>query len=842
MHVRGHTLVWHNQTPAWVFNDASGNPMTPTPANQALLVQRMQNHIQAVMTHFGNDVTTWDVVNEAVDPSQPDGYRRSPWFNIIGPSYIETAFIAARAANPTAKLYINDFDSTNPVKRDFLLGIVRDLKSRGVPIDGIGHQMHDNIEYPSPQSVIDAVNLFNAAGVDNSITEMDVSIYSGSFPTPFTSYTDIPASRHTQVGYSYLGFVNALKSLQGKIASVTIWGTSDDKTWLNSSTKIDAPLLFDPSLKKKLAYWAFVDPLQLPGADLSAALAAAPSGTAAGQAIAYTITVKNNGDHDTQSYQPSDDDLPAANVSLSMAVPAHTGFQSFTAPAGWSCATPPVGASGQITCTVGSLAVNASAQVAVNVAVNDCSTADGSTVMATATVTSSTADPNPAPNNSASASVQIANPPPVITASGALDTTIECATAYADAGATAQDMCQGAVAVSTSSNVNPGAVGTYTVGYDAVDAAGGHAAPVVRTVHVTDTTAPMLTLLGANPATAECAVAFGDPGATASDSCAGAVPVATVGAVDVATPGNYAIGYTATDPSGNSTAAVRSVNVVDTTAPVVTVLGANPAVVECAGSFTDPGATALDSCAGALPVTATGAVNAATPGSYAIGYTAVDPAGNSGTAARTVTVADSTKPEIELWDLTVLAPNLKVVLDEQDITVQGRSRHRHGCGNFSILGDDLTFDGTSVRFHRSPVPADGRTIVLLPPNHDYHTFTIADLVEAATDACDTSVGTGGVVITQVTSDEAEDAGGHGHGGGDGHTLDDIVLAPDCRSAQLRIERDGGGNGRVYTVGLRVQDAAGNRATKTVQIMVPPSDDSAFAVDDGPKYTVTSACR
>jgi hypothetical protein len=204
-----------------------------------------------------------------------------------------------------------------------------------------------------------------------------------------------------------------------------------------------------------------------------------------------------------------------------------------------------------------------------------------------------------------------------------------------------------------------------------------------------------------------------------------------------------------------------------------------------------------------------------------------------------VTVADTTKPAIELWDLTVLAPNLKVVLDEQDITVQGRAQHRHGCGNLSILGDDITFDGTSVRLHRQPMPADGRTIVLLPPNHDYHTFTIADLVEAATDGCDTSLGTGGVVITQVTSDELEDD--TGHGGGDGHTRNDIVIGADCRSAQLRIEREGGGNGRVYTVALRVQDAAGNRATRTVQVMVPPSDDSAFAVDDGPHYTVTSAC-
>ncbi len=324
MHVRGHTLVWHNQIPAWVFNDASGNPLTPSDTTRALLIQRLQNHIQAEMTHFGNDVPIWDVVNEPIDPAQPDGLRRSPWYNLIGPDYISIALQAARAANPTAKLYINDFDTTNPVKRDFLVALVRSLKSQAVPLDGIGHQMHNNIEYPSPQSVIDAVNLFDTTGVEQAVTEMDVSIYSGSFPTPFTAYTDIPQSRHVQVGYSYLGFVQALKQVSSKIVSITIWGTSDDKSWLTSSTQVDAPLLFDPSLQHKYAYWAFVDPLQLPGADLSTTMTAAPTTVPAGQAIAYTITVTNNADANDQAFDPKDDDLPAANVSLSTAVPAHT--------------------------------------------------------------------------------------------------------------------------------------------------------------------------------------------------------------------------------------------------------------------------------------------------------------------------------------------------------------------------------------------------------------------------------------------------------------------------------------------------------------------------------------
>jgi len=484
--------------------------------------------------------------------------------------------------------------------------------------------MHHNIEYPAVQTILDAVNMVATTGVEQAVTELDYSIYSGSFPTPFTSYTDIPASRHNMVGYSYLGFIQAMKQLQGKIVSLTIWGTSDDKTWLTSSGKVDAPLLFDPSLKKKPAYWALVDSLQLPGADLSAALAAAPTTVPAGQGVAYTITVTNNADHDTQSYQPSDDDLPAANVAMTMAIPSHTGFQSVTAPAGWTCTTPPVGGSGQVRCTVAQLAVGASAQLALAVAVNDCATTHGAAVVASASVASTTADPNPAANNSASATVQVSNPPPVITASGALDTTVECHTSYTDAGATAADACEGSVAVSSSSTVNVNAVGTYAVTYAAADSAGGQATTVVRTVRVADTTAPQL------------------------------------------------------------------------------------------------------------------------------GVVTVSPLG--------------------------------------------------------------------------------------PPNHQIVTFTVASLASAASDSCDSGVGIGSVVITKVTSDEPD------NGNGDGNTLNDVIIAADCRSVQLRVERAGPLNGRVYNVTLRLKDAAGNSTTKVVKVTVPKDDLAVPAVDDGPVLTVTSACN
>ncbi len=198
-------------------------------------------------------------------------------------------------------------------------------------------------------------------------------------------------------------------------------------------------------------------------------------------------------------------------------------FQSLTAPPGWSCTTPPAGAAGPVQCTLASLPVGATATFTLTVALSDCATPDASTIVASANVTSSTADPNPAPNNASSVAVQVSNSAPVITANGSLNTTVECATSYVDPGATAADACQGPVPVSTASTVNTSQVGSYAVTYTAADQAGGQATPVVRTVNVTDTTPPVVSVIGANPATVECATPFVDPGATAADSCAGAL-------------------------------------------------------------------------------------------------------------------------------------------------------------------------------------------------------------------------------------------------------------------------------------------------------------------------------
>jgi hypothetical protein len=237
--------------------------------------------------------------------------------------------------------------------------------------------------------------------------------------------------------------------------------------------------------------------------------------------------------------------------------------------------------------------------------------------------------------------------PPVVTLNGSTNMTIECHTSFTDPGATAFDTCAGSLPVTTNGAVNFNATGTYILSYVATDPS-GNSATNSRTVHVVDTTPPVVTVLGHNPFTNECHTAFIDPGATASDTCAGSLSVTTNSTVNPNAVGTYTISYIATDPSGNSATNTRMVRVVDKTRPVVTLLGANPLTNECHTPFVDPGATATDTCAGSLGVTTNSPVNPNAVGTYTIIYVATDPSGNSATNTRTVRVVDTTPPIVTL--------------------------------------------------------------------------------------------------------------------------------------------------------------------------------------------------
>ncbi|MQS08033.1 endo-1,4-beta-xylanase [Streptomyces alkaliphilus] len=258
MAVRGHTLVWHEQTPAWVFTGADGEPMTPTPENKALLLERLETHIREVVGRYGDRIETWDVVNEVIDENRPDGMRRSPWYEITGLDYIRTAFRVAHEVAPDARLVINDYNTNVPAKREALYELVALLLEEGVPVHGVGHQTHINIEWPSVAEARAMLERFVPLGVDQEITELDVSVYTAAdqvFPV-------VPAERLEAQARQYRRMFDLFRSYSEHIASVTVWGLADDDTWLDGGPldRKDAPLLFDERLRAKAAYWAIVDP------------------------------------------------------------------------------------------------------------------------------------------------------------------------------------------------------------------------------------------------------------------------------------------------------------------------------------------------------------------------------------------------------------------------------------------------------------------------------------------------------------------------------------------------------------------------------------------------------
>ena len=243
---------------------------------------------------------------------------------------------------------------------------------------------------------------------------------------------------------------------------------------------------------------------------------------------------------------------------------------------------------------------------------------------------------------------------PTVTLNNPTAQTVECGAAYSDPGATATDQCAGPLtAVVNTSTINMAVPGSYTINYKATDPSGNIGTSSNRTVTVGDTLAPTITLTGSSPLNQECAATFSDPGATATDQCYRNLTgsIVKTGTVDTAVLGPYTIHYNVKDPANNAAPEVtRTVNVRDTLPPIITMNGPPTQSIECGSAYTDPGATAMDACAGPVTAVATSSANPGAPGSYVVTYTATDPSGNKATlyAARTVTVNDTLPPTLTL--------------------------------------------------------------------------------------------------------------------------------------------------------------------------------------------------
>jgi len=267
--VRGHALVWHRQTPSWVFSGSA-----------AQVLSRMKNHISNVMQHFHGKVKIWDVVNEAImddgtyRTNNEESGQESGWYGALGESYIAEAFKAARAADPDAKLYYNDYYNYHPVRRQAIYEMLQGLLAAGVPVDGVGLQAHLNLApgtdpdeqsyHQTVENLEEAIEMYSLLGLDVQVTELDISLYlRGVTYTPDTFYT--PAKVTPEVlekqADRYREFFEMFRRHGDVISSVTTWGISDDNTWLSEfdSGRQDFPLLFDKDLQPKPAFWAVVD-------------------------------------------------------------------------------------------------------------------------------------------------------------------------------------------------------------------------------------------------------------------------------------------------------------------------------------------------------------------------------------------------------------------------------------------------------------------------------------------------------------------------------------------------------------------------------------------------------
>ena len=245
MAVRGHNLVWHNQLPGW---------LTSGTFTYDELLAILQKHIEGIVTHYKGRILDWDVVNEGV---ADDGSLRSDlWLKGLGPDYIAQAFRFAHAADPKAKLFYNDYNGEgNSRKADAIYELVKGLKSKGVPIDGVGLQMHVGIgTYQAPAVADVAANMdrLAALGLEVQITEMDVKIQNGS---------GTPDENRAAQARVYGDMLQVCLQHKACTALVT-WGFTDQYSWIPTFTKKDdAPLPFDKAYQPKPAFMALLNSL-----------------------------------------------------------------------------------------------------------------------------------------------------------------------------------------------------------------------------------------------------------------------------------------------------------------------------------------------------------------------------------------------------------------------------------------------------------------------------------------------------------------------------------------------------------------------------------------------------
>jgi endo-1,4-beta-xylanase len=252
MKVRGHCLLWHKQMPDWFLKDKNGKEVS-----KEVLLSRIRNHIQAIVSRYKGKVYAWDVVNEVINDDTVANhplFRDSQLMRIGGFDCIKEAFIAAQEADSGALLFYNDYNIESGIRHKRTMVMINMLTIRGIRVDGIGIQGHWNIYNTDPAKVAFAIEDFAKHHLQVQITELDLSIYRHNSDAQASLTADIE-QKQADV---YKALFEVFRDHQKAITGVTFWNLSDRHSWLDNFPvrgRKNYPLLFDEQLKAKKAYW-----------------------------------------------------------------------------------------------------------------------------------------------------------------------------------------------------------------------------------------------------------------------------------------------------------------------------------------------------------------------------------------------------------------------------------------------------------------------------------------------------------------------------------------------------------------------------------------------------------
>ena len=424
---------------------------------------------------------------------------------------------------------------------------------------------------------------------------------------------------------------------------------------------------------------------------------------------------------------------------------------------------------------------------------------------------------------------------PVITLTGDATVTIEVGSTYTDAGATAQDNYDGDITddIVTVSTVDTEAVGTYTVTYDVSDANNNDAVQVIRTVNVEDTTIPVITLTGDATVTIEVGSTYTDAGATAQDNYDGDITddIVTVSTVDTEAVGTYTVTYDVSDANNNDAVQViRTVNVVDTTIPVITLTGDATVTIEVGSTYTDAGATAQDNYDGDITddIVTVSTVDTEAVGTYTVTYDVSDANNNDAVQViRTVNVEDTTIPVITLTGDATVTIEVGSTYTDAGATAQDNYDGDITDDIVTVSTVDTEAVGTyTVTYDVSDANNNDAVQVIRTVNVEDTTIPVITL-------------TGDATVTIEVGSTYTDAGATAQDNYDGDITDDIVTVSTVDTEAVG----------TYTVTYDVSDANNNDAVQVIRTVnvedttipvITLTGDATVTIEVGSTYTDAGA--